>query len=60
MTAKTRQTQSFDVMVLGAAGVLMQSVILHTMRTELLRIPLYMLLANTTLLVALKLPAAFL
>ena len=48
------------VMVLGAAGVLMQSVILQTMRTALLRIPLYMLLANTTLLVALKLPAAFL
>ena len=50
----------FYVMVLGAAGVLMQSVILQTMRTALLRIPLYMLLANTTLLVALKLPAAFL
>ena len=48
------------VMVLGAAGVWMQSVILQTTRTALLRTPIYMLLANTTLLVALKLPAAFL
>ena len=48
------------VMVLGAAGVWMQSVILQTTRTALLRMPIYMLLANTTLLVALKLPAAFL
>ena len=47
-------------MVLGAAGVWMQAIILQTMRTALLRTPVYMLLANTTLLVTLKLPAALL
>ena len=48
------------VMVLGAAGVWMQAVILQTTRTALLRTPNFMLLASTTLLLALKLPAAFL
>ena len=48
------------VMVLGAAGVWMQAVILQTTRTALLRTPIFMLLASTTLLLALKLPAAFL
>ena len=48
------QSMFFYMMVLGAGGVWMQSVILQTTKTAIWRMPIYMFLATTTLLLALK------
>ena len=48
------QSMFFYMMVLGAGGVWMQSVILQTTKTAIWRMPSYMFLATTTLLLALK------
>ena len=48
------QSMFFYMMVLGAGGVWMQSVILQTTKTAVWRMPIYMFLATTTLLLALK------
>ena len=48
------QSMFFYMMVLGAGGVWMQSVILQTTKTAMWRMPIYMFLATTTLLLALK------
>ena len=48
------QSLFFYMMVLGAGGVWMQSVILQTTKTAVWRMPMYMFLATTTLLLALK------
>ena len=44
----------FYMMVLGAGGVWMQSVILQTTKTAIWRMPMYMFIATTTLLLALR------
>jgi len=48
------QSMFFYMMVLGAGGVWMQSVILQTTKTAMWRMPVYMFLATTTLILALK------
>ena len=48
------QSMFFYMMVLGAGGVWMQSVILQTTKTAMWRMPIYMFLATTTLILALK------
>ena len=48
------QSMFFYMMVLGAGGVWMQSVILQTTKTAIWKMPIYMFLATTTLLLALK------
>ena len=48
------QSLFFYMMVLGAGGVWMQSVILQTTQTAIWRMPMYMFIATTTLLLALK------
>tara|TARA_B100000029_G_scaffold376613_1_gene371203 strand:- start:139 stop:903 length:765 start_codon:yes stop_codon:yes gene_type:complete len=48
------QSMFFYMMVLGAGGVWMQSVILQTTKTAIWRMPIYMFLATTVLLLALK------
>ena len=48
------QSMFFYMMVLGAGGVWMQSVILQTTKTAIWRMPIYMFLATTMLLLALK------
>ena len=48
------QSLFFYMMVLGAGGVWMQSVILQTTKTAIWRMPMYMFIATTTLLLALK------
>ena len=48
------QSMFFYMMVLGAGGVWMQSVIIQTTNTAIWRMPIYMFLATTMLLLALK------
>ena len=48
------QSLFFYMMVLGAGGVWMQSVILQTTQTAIWRMPMYMFIATTTLLLALR------
>ena len=48
------QSMFFYMMVLGAGGVWMQSVILQTTKTAVWRMPIYMFLATTMLMLALK------
>tara|TARA_B100000953_G_scaffold298473_1_gene295406 strand:- start:2324 stop:3088 length:765 start_codon:yes stop_codon:yes gene_type:complete len=48
------QSLFFYMMVLGAGGVWMQSVILQSTKTAIWRMPVYMFIATTTLLLALK------
>ena len=48
------QSKFYYMMVLGAGGVWMQSVILQTTKTAIWKMPIYMFLATTTLLLALK------
>ena len=48
------QSLFFYMMVLGAGGVWMQSVILQTTKTAIWRMPMYMFIATTTLLLALR------
>ena len=48
------QSMFFYMMVLGAGGVWMQSVIVQTTSTAIWRMPIYMFLATTMLLLALK------
>ena len=48
------QSLFFYMMVLGAGGVWMQSVILQTTQTAIWRMPMYMFLAITVLLLSLK------
>ncbi|MAW93153.1 MAG: hypothetical protein CMA32_01525 [Euryarchaeota archaeon] len=48
------QAMFFYMMVLGAGGVWMQSVILQTTKTAIWRMPMYMFLATTVLLLSLK------